>query len=550
MISNSGPIIGCRWLLLLLGWALLLCLLGCNRQENLATSTETSVKAEYGDTFIEASIGDASTLLPVLASDSASSSVNNLIYNGLIRYNKDLQLEGDLAQSWEISSDNLTIIFHLRRNVHWHDGTPMTAADVKFTYDLYVDPKTPTAYAEAFRQVTRVEAPDPYTFIVHYAKPYAPALISWATAVHPRHLLQGVEITKSPLARQPVGTGPYRFVEWRSGEKIVLEANPDYFEGRPYIKRVVYRIIPDVSTQFLELQTGSLDFMGLSPLQFQRQTDTLAFRHRYNKYRYLNFGYTYLGYNLKKPLFRDRKLRQALSYAINKQEIIDGVLLGYGAIATGPYKPDTWVYNPHVPRYDYNPDKARALLAEAGWRDSDHNGILDRDGMELKFTIVTNQGNDLRAKTGEIIQRRFKDIGVEVKLRIVEWATFLKEFINPGNFDATILGWTGGPEPDQYNIWHSSKTAPGELNFIGFQNPEVDMLLEKGRRHFTVAERKPYYDRFQQILAEEQPYTFLYIGEALPAVSRRFRGIEPAAAGIRYNFNHWYVPKAEQKYAR
>ena len=524
---------------------------GCeNRNESSHPGVQEVLIPEYGDTFIESSIGDASTLLPVLASDSASSEINGLIYNGLIRYDKDLQVEGELAESWEISEDNLTITFHLRKGVTWHDGAPFTSADVKFNYQLYIDPKTPTAYAESFKQVTGIETPDLYTFIVHYDKPYAPALMSWAMSIHPRHLLEGKEITKSLLARQPIGTGPYRFSEWVGGEKIVLESNPDYFEGQPYLKRVVYRIIPDISTQFLELQTGSLDYMGLSPLQFDRQTDTPAFRRLYNKYRYLNFGYTYLGYNLKHPIFQDKRVRQALSYAINKQELIDGVLLGYGRVATGPYKPDTWVYNNDVPKYGYNPEKARQLLAAAGWQDHDGDGILDKDGRKFSFTIVTNQGNDLRSKTGEIIQRRFKEIGVEVKLRIIEWATFLKEFINPGNFDATILGWTGGPEPDQYNIWHSSKTGPRELNFIGFKNAEVDRLLEKGRRIFDQQQRKVFYDRFQEILAEEQPYTFLYIGEALPAVSKRFRGVKPATAGIRYNFNKWFVPKSEQKYAR
>ena len=537
----------CHFLLV----TLVLLLSGCNHSDDANhPGIVEALTPEYGDTFIEASIGDANTLLPVLASDSASSSINGLIYNGLIRYGKNLQVEGELAESWEISDDNLTMTFHLHKGVTWHDGAPFTSADVKFNYELYIDPKTPTAYAEAFKQVSRVETPDPYTFVVHYDKPYAPALMSWAMPVHPKHLLEGKDVTKSSLARHPVGTGPYRFTEWVAGEKIVLESNPAYFEGQPYIKRVVYRIIPDISTQFLELQTGSLDFMGLSPLQFDRQTETPAFRRLYNKYRYLSFGYTYLGYNLRLPLFQDRRVRQALSYAINKQEIIDGVLLGHGTAATGPYKPDTWVYNGDVVKYPYDPDKARQLLADAGWKDEDGNGILEKDGKEFSFTIVTNQGNDLRAKTGEIIQRRFKDIGVDVKLRIIEWATFLKEFINPGNFDATILAWSGGPEPDQYNIWHSSKTAPGELNFIGFKNEEVDRLLEEGRRVFEQQKRKVYYDRFQEILAEEQPYTFLYVGEALPAVSKRFRGVEPAPAGIRYNFNQWFVPLAEQKYSR
>ncbi len=521
-----------------------------NPQEASLPGVEKVLTPEYGDTFIEASIGDASTLLPVLASDSASSDINGLLYNGLVRYDKNLLPEGELAESWEISADNLTITFHLRKGVKWHDGAPFTSADVKFNYELYVDPKTPTAYAESFKQVTRVETPDPYTFVAHYEKPYAPALISWGMSVHPKHLLAGQEVTKSPLARKPIGTGPYKLADWQAGEKIVLEANPDYFEGQPYIKRVVYRIIPDISTQFLELQTGSLDFMGLAPLQFDRQTDTPAFRRLYNKFRYLNFGYTYLGYNLNRPLFQDKKVRQALAYAINKEEIIEGVLLGYGAVATGPYKPGTWVYNADVPRYDYNPEKARELFQAAGWTDSDGDGVLDKDGRKFAFTIVTNQGNDLRSKTGEIIQRRFKDVGVEVKLRVIEWATFLKEFINPGNFDATILGWTGGPEPDQFNIWHSSKIGPRQLNFIGFKNAEVDQLLEEGRRVSPPQQRKAYYDRFQEILAEEQPYTFLYIPEALPAVSKRFRRVEPAPAGIRYNFTQWFVPAAEQKYSR
>ena len=530
---------------------LLLLLTGCPANEQL-TGLETPAGNEpaFGDTFIEGSIGDASTLLPILASDSASSEINGMVYSGLVRYDGELKVVGELAESWEISADNLTITFHLRKGVKWHDGAPFTAADVLFTYQLYIDPETPTAYAESYLQVEKAEAPDAYTFRVSYAEPYAPALMSWGFSVLPKHLLDGKKITESALARHPVGTGPYRFVEWQGGEKIVLEANRDYFEGSPFIRRFVFRIIPDTSTQFLELQTGGLDFMSLSPLQYDRQTDTLAFKRLFNKYRYLAFGYTYLGYNLNRPMFQDRRVRQALTYAIDKQEIIDGVLLGYGQAATGPYKPDAWVYNSDVPKYAYNPEKARELLAEAGWADSDGDGILDKQGAAFSFTIVTNQGNDLRSKAGEIIQRRFREIGIDVQLRIIEWATFLKEFINPGNFDATILGWSGGPEPDQFEIWHSSKTGPRQLNFIGYKNPEVDMLLEKGRRIFDQQERKKVYDRFQQILAEDQPYTFLFVGEALPAVASRFHGIEPTAAGIRYNFNDWYVPQGLQKFSR
>lgn len=536
--------------LLLVVAALFMLVTGCDQKGEEATAPGVDTGPAYGDTYIEGSIAEPSNLLPILATDASSSEINNLVYNGLVRYNKDLILEGELAESWEISPDNLSFTFHLRKGVKWHDGVPLTSADILFTYELYINPDTPTAYAESYKQVSKAETPDPYTFKVTYEQPYAPALGSWGMRILPKHLLEGVDITTSPLSRNPIGSGPFRFIEWKPGEKVVLEANEEYFEGRPYLKRVVYRVVPDQSTQFLELRSGGLDYMDLTPIQYKTQTDTPAFNRMFEKFRYLAFSYTYLGYNLERPIFQDKRVRQAITYAINKQEIIDGVLLGLGQAATGPYKPDTWVYNQTIPRYDYNPEKAKALFEEAGWTDTDGDGLRDKNGKPFSFTIVTNQGNDLRIKSGEIMQHRLREVGVEVKLRVIEWAAFLKEFIHAGNFDACILGWRGGPEPDQYNIWHSSKVAPRQLNFVHYKNDEVDALLEQGRRTFDQAERKKIYDRFQIILAEEQPYTFLYVTEALPAVARRFRGIEPSPAGITHNFIQWYVPTAEQKYAR
>jgi peptide/nickel transport system substrate-binding protein len=534
---------------ILLLWVSLL--FGCDRQQPVMVKDGAQAqRPDYGDTLLMGSIGEPSNLLPVLASDSASGDINGLVYSGLLRYDKNLQLEGELARSWDISPDNLTITFHLRNDVRWHDGQPLTADDVLFTYRLLVDPAVPTAYADRYLQVVKAEAPDPFTFRVTYGQPLASALISWMFPVHPKHLLEGRDVTTSPLVRAPVGTGPYRFVEWKSGEKVVLEANADYFEGLPFIHRVVYRIIPDPSTMFLELRSGGLDLMNLTPLQYARQTDTLAFKRRFEKYRYLDFSYTYLGFNLRRPLFQDVRVRRALAHALNKQELVDGVLLGLGTAATGPYKPGTWPYNPHVRHYEYDPAKARQLLAEAGWHDSDGDGILDRDGRPFAFTIVTSQGSDARTKSGEIIQRRLKEVGVSVKLRVIEWASFIKEFINPGDFDATILGWTIPPDPDSFAVWHSSKTGVGELNFIGFKNAEVDRLLEEGRHTLDQQQRKRIYDRFQEILAEQQPYIFLYVPETLPVVAKRFHGIEPAPAGIMHNFIRWYVPRDQQKYQR
>jgi peptide/nickel transport system substrate-binding protein len=501
----------------------------------------------YGDIMVEGSIGDASNLIPLLASDSTSHEIAGMIFNGLIKYDRDLNIVGDLAESWEISKDGLVITFRLRKDVRWHDGGPFTAEDVLYTYEVTIDPKTPTAYAGDFLKVKKAEVLDAHTFRVTYDKPFAPALMSWSVGILPKHLLEGKEITTSPLGRSPVGTGPYRFKEWVTGQKIVLVSNPDYFEGRPYIDGYIMRIIPDTATMFLELRANGIDRMGLTPLQYTRQTENNLFRKNYNKFRYLSFAYTYLGYNLKSPLFADIRVRQAIAYAVNREEMIDGVLLGLGKPATGPYKPGTWAYNPKVRQYPYDPKQAKALLAEAGWKDGNGDGIIEKEGRPFEFEILTNQGNEVRAKCAEIIQRRLAEVGIRAKIRVVEWAAFVNDFINKRKFDATILGWTIPMEPDLYDVWHSSKTGPQELNFISYKNTEVDALIVKARETFDQAVRKRCYDRIQEILADEQPYLFLYVPEALPIVHARIRGVETAPLGIGWNFIKWYVPREEQK---
>ena len=502
----------------------------------------------YGDILVRGDIGDASNLIPLLASDTASHNIAGMVYNGLVKYDKDMNIVGDLAESWDISSNGLVITFHLRKGVKWHDGRPFTAADVLYTYQVTVDPKTPTAYAGDFLKVKKVDVIDDYTFRATYDKPFAPALISWSSAILPRHLLAGKDITQSSLSRHPIGTGPYKFKEWVAGQKIVLVSNPDYFEGQPYIDGRMTRIIPDTATMFLELRAQNIGMMGLTPLQYTRQTENNLFQDNFNKYRYLSFAYTYMGYNLKNPLFADKRVRQAISYAINKDEIISGVLLNLGKPANGPYKPGTWAYNDQVKIYNYNPQKARELLSAAGWTTMNQDGILEKNGKPFTFEIVVNQGNETRQKCAEIIQRQLKEVGISVKIRVLEWSAFVTDFINKRRFDAVILGWTIPLDPDAYDVWHSSKTKPEELNFISYKNPEVDEMLEKGRSTFDPKERKKYYDRFQEILAEDQPYTFLYVPESLVIINKRFRGIEPAPIGLEHNFIKWYVPKDEQKY--
>jgi len=395
---------------------------GCSGEKKGGSTAQTAGQQEtpaYGDAIVEGSIGDVSGFISAVTSDQPSHAAAAFVFNGLVRYDKNLKLEGELAESWNVSPDGKRITFRLRKGVKWHDGAPFTSDDVLFTYRKMIDPKTPTAYAEDFKQVSRVSAPDPHTFIAEYDKPFSPALASWGMHILPKHLLEKYsDISKSPLNKKPVGTGPYRFLEWKTGEKVVFEENPDYFEGRPYISRVVIRVIPDPATMFLELKSGGIDYMGMTPLQFTRQTGTAEFRNSFNKYRYLSFGYTYLGFRLSHPFFSDKRVRQAMAHAINKQEIIDGVLFGLGQEATGPYKPGTWAYNPDVKKFPFDAGKAKALLAEAGWKPGT-DGTLEKGGQKFRFTVLTNAGNESRAKTAAIIQQNLAAVGIQMEIRTV-----------------------------------------------------------------------------------------------------------------------------------
>jgi peptide/nickel transport system substrate-binding protein len=521
-----------KYLFIVLSSVLLILFYGCAKEP----------KIKNPNTITVGFLADAKRLLPLLASDSASGEISGYIFNGLTKYDKNINIIGDLAESWNISPDGLEITFHLRKGVKWHDGVEFTSDDVLFTYNMVTNPQIPTPYSSIYGPVKKVDAIDKYTVKVTYKEPYAPALESWSIGIIPKHYLEGKDITSPEINRNPIGTGPYKLKEWVTGQKIVLEAFDEYFEGRPNIDKFIARIIPDTATMFLELKFGGIDFMGLTPPQYKLQAQTEFFNKYFQKFRYPSFGYTYLGYNLLNPLFSDKRIRQAISHAINKKDIIQGVLLGYGVSCTGPFPPESWAYNPNAMDYDYNPEKALKLLSDAGWQKGS-DGILQKNGKRFTFSILVNQGNEARLKTAQIIKEQLKKIGIEINIKVLEWQALLHEFIDKKRFEAVIMGWALSRDPDIYDIWHSSKTKEGEFNFISYKNEEVDKLLIEGRQTFDKEKRKMIYWKIHEILAEEQPVTFLYVPDALPVLHKRFKGVEKAPLGIWYDFIHWYVPK-------
>lgn len=523
----------------------LLFIISCSKEPSETIDYNGEFKNISGGTLINAMAGEPSNLIAMIAGDSASSAIAGNIFNSLLKYDENLDYAPDLAESWEISNNQKTITFKLKKNLQWADGKPLTSADILFTWRLITNPNTRTPYSSDYQLVKNASTPDPLTFKVTYESSYAPALDTW-TSLHilPKHILKDEDINNTFFSQRPTGSNYYKLDEWISGQQVTLKANDKSIMGAPSISKLISRIIPDTSSQFLELTADNIDVMNINPIQYQRVFPARKdLQQKIALYKELGNGYTYLGFNLKKAPFNDIRVRQALNYAIDKDEVIKGVLLGLGEAISSPYKPGTRWNNPNLSPYPYDPTKALNLLKDAGYV-KDKNGSLVKNGTPLKFEIITNQ-NKQREMTAVLIQRRLQEIGVEVSIRVIEWASFVNRFIKTGEFDVVVLGWSLSLDPDQYNIWHSSQQGPGQFNFLGYSNNRVDELLELGRKELNPLKREKIYHEFSKYLLEDSPIVYLYAGYGLSAVHKRVKGIKNPSppAGIYHNNYDWFIPK-------
>jgi ABC-type transport system substrate-binding protein len=476
----------------------------------------------------------------------------------------DDRLSALAAELLPVTEHNPVVEFRLRPGVKFHDGREVTAADVRFTYQAIMDPNNLSPRISDYEPVKEVQVVDARTVRIVYKRLYAPALGTWAMGLLPEHRLnaealrqealrsgkdpEAFSMRQSEFNRRPVGCGAFVFREWKSDQYIALDRFPQFFEGAPNYKRYLYRIIPDLLTQEMEFYAGTIDAYGVQPYQVARLSGDPRFQH----FSGTSYAYAYIGYNLRRPPFDDPRVRRALAMAINVESLIDFVLYRQGERTTGPFLKQTEYYNHAVAPVPYDPEGAVKLLAEAGWQ-RNAEGRLEKNGQKLQFTLITNSGNDIRKSILAIAQDAWKQIGVEVRTDLVEWSVFIKERINKLDFDAVVLGWSMGIDPDLYQIWHSSQSGPHQLNFIGYRNPEADELIVRIRQEYDFDRRVALCHRLHAIIAADQPYTFLYVGKwtavldqrivvaALDAEGRqRYRPIEPTRTGnYMFYFNQW-----------
>lgn len=469
-----------------------------------------------------------SRLNPILANDSASSEISDWLFNGLFKYDKDGNPTVDLAKSYEFKSETILII-NLREDVLWHDGEKFTAKDVVFTYEKIIDPKVFNSIKSNFKQVQSVKALDDYTIEVVYSQAYFKALETWMVGVLPYHILKDEkDLMTSSFNKNPIGTGSYKLKEFKTAQDIELIAYENYFEGKAKIEKILYKFLPDTNTSFLYLKQKKLDIGGLTPIQIDRQIDD-EFKNNYTIIQKPSFAYTYLGFNLKDEKFKDLRIRQALSLAINRQELVDILFFGYAQTCNGPFLPNSFAFNDAIKPITQNIKKAKALLKEAGY---DENN-------PFTFEVITNTGNDIRINTAQILQYQLQKAGVIMKIRVMEWQAFLNTVVHPRNFEAILLGWSLALMPDAYPLWHSSSDKLGGFNLVSYKNKRVDELIEKGSHTIDKTELGKIYKEIFKIISHELPYLFLYIPDSITVVNKEIKNIEPSFIGIMHNQKDW-----------
>jgi peptide/nickel transport system substrate-binding protein len=503
-----------------------------------------------GDWLIYNIGAEPGTLNPITATDAYESTINGgNIYETLVkRDNVTLQVVPLLADSWEISEDKLVYTFFIKRGIKWHDGVPLTAHDVVFSYQKIMDPKVDSPHLRSYyKDIKNVEAVDDHTVRFAYAKPYFLALeFCGGIPIVPKHIFENGDFNTDPAGRSPVGTGPYKFVEWKTGSQIVLVRNEDYWGKRPHIRRIVFKIINDPSVAFQVLKREELDLAGLTPIQWSRQTQSEAFQENFDKLSYFTPNYSYIGWNMTKPYFSDRQVRTALTYLVNRELILKEILYGLGEVVSNPFYINSPEYDKSIEPYPYDREKAKRLLDEAGWVDHNGDGMRDKEGVKFEFEFLIPAGSETGEKIATILKEELDKVGINMKIRKTEWAVFTQR-LNDRRFDAVTLAWSMGVESDPYQVWHSSQAEQGS-NFVGFVNKEADRLIEEARTEFNRDKRIELYRKFARIVNEEQPYTFLFCRKSTVALHKRFKGVKVYPLGL--DQLEWFVPIPLQKYGQ
>lgn len=569
-------------------WAVVFLLLGafpCFAQDEIPPKAD-----KYGGELVLAATSDPRSFNPILAKETSTTAVIGFMFEGLTRTNADtLAVEPNLAESWQVSPDGLTWTFYLRKDVRWSDGKPFTADDVVFTFnDLIFNPQIPNSARDIFTigdKIFRVEKLDDFTVSFILPVKFAPFLRSMGQEILPRHILfeavksgrfnftWGTDVRPTKL----VGTGPFRLAQYLAGEKIVLERNPFYWkksktgEALPFIDRVIFIIVQNQDTALLKFQDGELDYYSLRGSDFpflkpwEKRLDFTIYEAG------PDFGSQFIIFNLNPeknpktqlPYVEPRKLawlselkfRRAIAYAIDKKMMINILMNGLGVEQHSPMSPSSgYFFNSKVKQYPYDPKIARSLLREMGFSDRNGDGFLeDKQGRRVEFNLITNSGDNERLQIAAIIRRDLENLGIKVNFQAVEFNTLVSKLVSTYDWEAVIIGLTGGIEPHfGKNVWSSSGHLhmwyPRQRSLHTEWEKRIDEIFDAAAQELDETKRKVLYDEWQSIVAEELPMIFTVLAESIFAVRNKFENLKPTVyGGAFYNLEELWIRPEHRK---
>jgi peptide/nickel transport system substrate-binding protein len=570
-----------RALFLLACFVLFACSRPSANGEKPAVDLSHPTKGDWAVVRLES---DPDSLNPVIATSGVSTyaltGVNNSqIYELLMGYNtKDWDVtEPLLAEAPPtISDDRLTYTIKIRDDVKWHDGQPLTPEDVLFTFKATACPLSDTApRRSALTDIADIQIEGhSLRFLMKKAQASNLGAIANTLPIVPKHifdsegLLDGFsyqdiigpkgkadpkikkfaeQFNSHPANRAPVGTGPYKFEKWDSGREVVLTRNDDYWGKKPYLDKIVYKVIVDYPAALAALKSGEIDFQPrLQAIQFKEQTSGPAFDQQFTKTKYTIPTEAWILWNNDRPFFKDKRVRQAMIMLIDRQKVIDTIRLGLGTMAVSPLNPLAPNFDANLKPIPYDPKRAGELLDEAGWIDHDGDGIRDKDGVKFSFEFLGSTGSSTFKQFSPVLADAFRKAGIEMKERVIEFALMSKA-VREHRFDASTLTMASDLDQDQYQVFHSS-SAVGGFNFMNFKNSDSDHLLEQIRQESDPQKRKELYRQWQELIADEQPAAFIYYTVEAAAYSKRFQSVQWVPLRPGYDLTSWWVPLQLQKY--
>jgi len=500
-------------------------------------TTTTTTTPKKGGHVVEGNFTDVRTFNSMLSSDTASNQVIGLMFEGLLNYRKNGDLIPALAADLpKTSSDGLTYTFKLRPNLKFSDGQPLTSDDVKFTYQLAFDSQYAAVASprrgDLSKYIASIDTPDPQTVIIKTTQVFAPFLANHALyGILPKHVLGSMtaaQINTADFNTAPsVTSGAFKFVKWDKGQQVTMARNDNYWAGAPYLDQWIYKVLPDSVAVTNQLKTGEIDIGPVDPGQFDalKTTSTVAM----SEFPVPTF--TFYAYQLDPskpagPLFQDKAVRQALLYALNRDQIVSAVFFGHGTVANSVEPPTSWAYKDKpATLIKFDKAKAESLLDGAGWAKG-ADGTRAKNGLKLKFTMITNAGNKQRESMLQIMQQSWHDIGVEATPSLIQFPQLVSQIVSIRTFDVFLVGFNWAQDPDVSPLYHSRNTAAGGFNGAFFKNDQADQLLDQALTTLDKTKRKQLYSQFQDLMSDLQPSPVILFNTGIYGVNTRVQGTD------------------------